>query len=84
MDIGETITAILNYGGTIIMAGLFLWVFITDKTRNNKLLEESNKMTSALVESNKNIAKSLDIISSNQITLGDKADRNYQELLKKG
>lgn len=65
------------------MAGLFLWVFITDKTRNNKLLEESNKMTSALVESNKNIAKSLDIISSNQITLGDKADRNYQELLKK-
>lgn len=83
MEIGETITAILNYGGTIIMAGLFLWVFITDKTRNNKLLEESNKMTSALVESNKNIAKSLDIISSNQVTLGDKADRNYQELLKK-
>lgn len=65
------------------MAGLFLWVFITDKTRNNKMLEESNRMTSALVESNKNIAKSLDIISSNLITIDNKVDRNYQDLLKK-
>lgn len=76
--------------GTVLMAGLFVWVFVNDKTKINKLEEENNQMLKLLTnnqkniaESNNNIAKSLEIISSNLITLDVKADRNYQELTKK-
>ena len=68
--------------GTIIMAALFVWVFIQDKTKNNKMLEDNTKMLQVLTESNNNIAKSLDIIADNLVTIDSKVDRNYQESLK--
>ncbi len=68
--------------GTIIMAALFVWVFIQDKTKNNKMLEDNTKMLQVLTESNNNIAKSLDIIANNLVTIDSKVDRNYQESLK--
>lgn len=64
------------------MAGLFIWVFIQDKTKNNKLQEDNNVMLKLLTESNNNIAKSLDIISNNLVTIDNKVDRNFQEILK--
>lgn len=69
--------------GTVIMAVLFIWVFIQDKTKNNKLQEENNSMLKLLTESNNNIAKSLDIITNNLITIDNKIDRNYNEELKR-
>ena len=69
--------------GTVIMAVLFIWVFIQDKTKNNKLQEENNSMLKILTESNNNIAKSLDIITNNLITIDNKIDRNYEEELKR-
>lgn len=69
--------------GTVIMAVLFIWVFIQDKTKNNKLQEENNSMLKLLTESNNNIAKSLDIITNNLITIDNKIDRNYEEELKR-
>lgn len=65
------------------MAVLFIWVFIQDKTKNNKLQEENNSMLKILTESNNNIAKSLDIITNNLITIDNKIDRNYEEELKR-
>lgn len=82
MELLEVIKAIFQYGGTLIMAALFVWVFIQDKTKNNKMLEDNTQMLKVLTESNNNIAKSLDIIASNLITIDSKVDRNYQELLK--
>lgn len=82
MELLEVIKAIFQYGGTLIMAALFVWVFIQDKTKNNKMLEDNTQMLKVLTESNNNIAKSLDIIASNLVTLDSKVDRNYQELLK--
>ena len=82
MELLEVIKAIFQYGGTLIMAALFVWVFIQDKTKNNKMLEDNTQMLKVLTESNKNIAKSLDIIASNLVTIDSKVDRNYQELLK--
>lgn len=89
MEIAEIIAAIFQYGGTVIMAGLFVWMFVQDKTKNSKLLEENTKMLEALSRSNEtlsrsneNIAKSLDLIQNNMITLDNKADRNYTELVK--
>lgn len=80
--IGEVIGAIFQYGGTVIMAGLFVWVFVQDKTKNSKMLEENTKMVQSLTESNRNIAKALDIISTNLVALDGKIDRNYEVELK--
>lgn len=82
MELLEVIKAIFQYGGNLIMAALFVWVFIQDKTKNNKMLEDNTQMLKVLTESNNNIAKSLDIIASNLVTIDSKVDRNYQELLK--
>lgn len=78
MEIQEIIQAIFHNGGTVIMAVLFVWVFIQDKTKNNELLEDNSKMLQTLAQSNDNIAKSLDIISKNLVTIDQKIDRNYE------
>ena len=73
---------IFQYGGTVIMAALFVWVFIQDKTKNSKLLEENTKMLATLAKSNDNIAKSLDLMQNNMITIDKKVDRNYEHVVK--
>lgn len=83
MGIAEIIKMIFQYGGTIIMAGLFVWVFISDKQKNTRMLEDNTEMLKTLAQSNNNIAKSLDIITNNLVTIDQKIDRNYQEDLKK-
>ncbi len=83
MEIKDIVQIVSQYGGTVIMAVLFVWVFIQDKTKNNKLLENNTEMLQTLTQSNNNIAKSLDIITNNLITLDNKIDRNYEAQLKK-
>ena len=78
MEITEIIQAVFQYGGTVIMAGLFIWVFIEDKKKNTKMLEDNSKMLDNLAQSNNNIAKSLEIIQSNLVTIDSKIDRNYE------
>ncbi len=82
MEARDVIQSIFQYGGTVVMAFLFVWVFIQDKTKNNKMLEDNTQMLKVLTESNNNIAKSLDIIANNLVTIDSKVDRNYQETLK--
>ena len=82
MELKDIIQAVFQYGGTVIMAVLFVWVFIQDKTKNNRLLENNTEMLKALTESNNNIAKSLDIISNNLVTIDAKIDRNYEVEVK--
>ena len=82
MKITDIIQAVFQYGGTVIMAVLFVWVFFQDRTKNNKLLEDNTKMLESLSRSNDNIAKALDIISNNLLTLDDKCDRNYEAIIR--
>lgn len=82
MDIMEVIKSVFQYGGTIIMAGLFVWVFIEDKQKNTKMLEDNTEMLKTLAQSNNNIAKSLDIITNNLVTIDEKIERNYQEEIR--
>lgn len=82
MQFSDVVTAIFQYGGTVIMAALFVWVFIEDKRKNTKMLEDNTKMLQTLAESNQNIAKSLDIITNNLVSIDRKVDRNYEELVK--
>ena len=87
MEIKDLIQYIFQYGGTVIMAVLFIWVFVKNETKYNKIEEDNNSMLKAMVESNKtltesnnNIAKALDIISNNLITI----DRKVDDLGKRG
>lgn len=84
MQFSDVVTAIFQYGGTVIMAALFVWVFIEDKRKNTKMLEDNTKMLQTLAESNQNIAKSLDIITNNLVSIDRKVDRNYEEVMKDG
>lgn len=84
MQFNDVVTAIFQYGGTVIMAALFVWVFIEDKRKNTKMLEDNTKMLQTLAESNQNIAKSLDIITNNLVSIDRKVDRNYEEVVKDG
>jgi hypothetical protein len=88
-EVINNLETISRVGGLVVMAGLFVWAFIQDRNKNTKLLEELSKTNAdnsraveALVESNKNIATSLDIIKGALVNVSDKADRNYEEILK--
>lgn len=84
MDFEKLVSAVFQYGGTVIMAVLFIWVFFSDRKERKTTLEENTKMLQALTQSNNNIAKSLDIISNNLVSIDNKIDRNYElELQKK-
>lgn len=82
MNVIELTNSIFQYGGTIIMAALFVWVFISDKQKNTKMLEDNTEMLKTLAQSNNNIAKSLDIITNNLVAIDSKIERNYQEDLR--
>jgi hypothetical protein len=81
LEIKDLVQVVFQYGGTVIMAMLFVYVFFQDRTKNNKLLEDNTKMLESLSRSNDNIAKALDIISNNLLTLDDKVDRNFESIL---
>lgn len=84
MEIKEIVQSIFQYGGTVIMAALFVWVFIQDKAKNSALLEEIKEIVKTLKISNENIAKTLELLQSGCSSLDKKADRNYETLLKGG
>lgn len=86
MEVKDITQAIFQYGGTVIMAVLFIWVFVEDKKKNQQMLEDNTTMLKALTESNKtltesnnNIAKALDIISNNLIVIDKKVDLLREE-----
>lgn len=82
MEIIEIIKAIFQYGGTIIMAGLFVWLFFWIVMRLNETLKEINTTLKALAISEENLSKTIDIISQKLTTLDQKSDRNYLEIKK--
>ena len=82
MEIIEIIKAIFQYGGTIIMAGLFVWLFFWVITRMNETLKEINTTLKTLAVSEENLSKTIDIISQKLTQLDQKSDRNYLEIKK--
>ena len=82
MEFTEILSAIGNTGTLCVMAGLFIWAYFQDKTKNQKMLEEIKEVVKALTLSNENIAKSLEIISNNCSSVESKVDRNYEAIVK--
>ena len=78
----EFLNMISNFGLTIVIAGLFIWDWVTNKKEIKKTLEaiESSETTIAncLIEmksSNANISKSLDILQKSLDNQTQKIDR---------
>ena len=82
MEFTEIVSAIGNTSTMLIMAALFIWAYFQDKTKNQHMLEEIKEIVKALTLSNENIAKSLEIISTNCSSVETKIDRNYAEIVK--
>lgn len=83
----EIAEAISRFGGLVILAALAVWLIIQDRTKNTKLLEELTKTNEdnsraidALVESNKNIATSLELLKGSLGQANEKLDKTYDEL----
>ena len=83
----EVAEAISKFGGLVILAALAVWLIIQDHTKNTKLLEELTKTNEdnsraidALVESNKNIATSLELLKGSLGQANEKLDKTYDEL----
>lgn len=81
MEIKDVVQAMFQYGGTVIMAVLFVWVFFQDRTRNNALLEEIRELVKTIKISNENISQTLDLLQSGCDKLDDKIDRNYEAIM---
>ena len=78
----EMINSVSNYGITIVIVGLFLWDWLTNKKETKKTLmaiQVSNEnIASCLVEiksSNENISKSLDLLQKSLDNQTEKIDK---------
>lgn len=62
----QTLKAISEYGLLVVIAGLFIWDWITNKRQNTETLKELKDSNKNIATSSNNIAKSLEIILNNQ------------------
>ncbi len=53
----DVLNLIGSFGGLVVLAGLFVWTFFKDRSKNDAMLERIDK-------SNENIAKSIDAINN--------------------
>jgi hypothetical protein len=70
-----TIKAISEYGVLIVIAGVFIWMVVTDRKASKQREEDTkkrddkyNESLSLLSQSNENIAKSLDLLTRSMET----------------
>ena len=84
----EIVELVGKFGGLVVLAALAVWLIVQDRSKNTKLLEElaktnadNSRAIDALVESNKNIATSLEIIKGSLGNIDEKVDRNYEKLI---
>ena len=83
MDLVELGKLVGEYGILIVIAIIFIWYTYQDRVRNQALLEEIKEVVKTLKISNENIARTLDLLQAGCDKVSDKADRNYEAIVKK-
>ena len=63
-EIKEIAKILFQYGGTVVMAVLFVWLFIQERKDLEKERENNNSVLQELSKSNNNIAESLNFIKN--------------------
>lgn len=60
----ELLNALLQHGGTVIMAVLFVWLFFQERKDLEKEKEKNTTVLEELSKSNNNIAESLNLLKT--------------------
>lgn len=60
----EFVKLIFNYGGTVVLAALFIYVFFSDRKEKKEEKDKNNKILNELSTSNNNIAESLNLLKT--------------------
>lgn len=63
-EIKEIAKILFQYGGTVVMAVLFVWLFIQERKDLEKERENNNSVLQELSKSNNNIAESLNLLKT--------------------
>lgn len=60
----EFANLIFNYGGTVVLAALFIYIFIADRKDKKEEKENNTQVLKELSNSNNNIAESLSLLKT--------------------
>lgn len=60
----EFANLIFNYGGTVVLAALFIYIFIADRKNKKEEKENNTQVLKELSNSNNNIAESLNLLKT--------------------
>lgn len=60
----EFANLIFNYGGTVVLAALFIYIFVADRKDKKKEKENNTQVLKELSNSNNNIAESLNLLKT--------------------
>ncbi len=60
----EFANLIFNYGGTVVLAALFIYIFVADRKDKKEEKENSTQVLKELSNSNNNIAESLNLLKT--------------------
>lgn len=60
----EFANLIFNYGGTVVLAALFIYIFIADRKDKKEEKENNTQVLRELSNSNSNIAESLNLLKT--------------------
>lgn len=55
---------IFNYGGTVVLAALFIYIFVADRKDKKEEKENNTQVLKELSNSNNNIAESLNLLKT--------------------
>lgn len=60
----EFANLIFNYGGTVVLAALFIYIFLADRKDKKEEKENNTQVLKELSNSNNNIAESLNLLKT--------------------
>ena len=60
----EIVEIIFNYGGTLVLAALFVYMFLTDRKELKEEKKNNSQILKELSASNNNIAESLNLLKT--------------------
>lgn len=78
----EIAKLIFQYGGTVIMAVLFVWLFFQERKDLEKERENNNSVLQELSKSNNNIAESLNLLKTSMDNTNSEFKQHDERAIK--
>ena len=78
----EVTSLIFQYGGTVIMAALFVYIFFQERKDLEKERENNNTVLQELSKSNNNIAESLNLLKTSMDNTNSEFKQHDERAIK--